>query len=139
MRRKRVQRNRCGSAIVELAVVAPIFVFFIFGQIETARLGMVAQVLVTAAREGCRVAVINGNTNDDVTNQINTILAGASISGVTISQTPADCTTVHMGDNPNTISITLSVPYSSVSWLPSPFFLKTATITATAELSSERP
>jgi Flp pilus assembly protein TadG len=139
MRGKRETRKRFGSAIVEMAVVAPIFVFFIFGQIEAARLGMVAQLLVTAAREGCRVAVIDGKTNADVTAQITSDLSYAGISGVTTTQTPADCTTVHMGDSPNTVAITLSVPYTSVSWLPAPFFLKTATITATATLSSERP
>jgi Flp pilus assembly protein TadG len=125
--------------VVELAFVMPLFIFLIFGQIESARLGMVAQLLTTGAREGCRVAVINGNTNTDVTNQVNTFLNVANITGVTTTQVPTDCTTVHATDNPNTITLTLSVPYSQVSWLPSPFFLKTATITATAVLSSERP
>jgi Flp pilus assembly protein TadG len=139
MRMIREIRQRRGAAIVEMAVVAPIFVFFIFGQIEAARLGMVAQLLVTAARDGCRVAVINGKTNADVTAQINSDLTYAGITGVTTTQTPTDCTTVHMGDTPNTVAITLSVPFSSVSWLPTPYFLKTATVTATATLSSERP
>ena len=60
-------RVRWGGAVLEMAVVAPLFVFFIFGQIESARLGMVAQVLATAAREGCRAAVINGNTTTQAT------------------------------------------------------------------------
>lgn len=139
MRCKRPLRARWAGAVVEMAVVAPLFIFLIFGQIESARLGMVAQLLATAAREGCRVAVINGNTNTDVTSQVNTILTGAGISSYTFTQTPTDCTTVHAGDTPNTITVSLSVPYRNVSWLPAPFFLKDATITAAATMSSERP
>lgn len=132
--------HRCrGAAIVEMAFVLPLFIALIFAQIESARLGMVSQMLTTAAREGCRVAVVNGNTNSDVTNRVNTILTSAGMSNVTMTQVPADCTTVHAGDSPNSITVTLSVPYSRVSWLPVPYFLTTATITASATLSSERP
>jgi hypothetical protein len=100
---------------------------------------MVSQLLTTAAREGCRVAVINGNTNANVTNRVNTILTDTGISGVSLTQTPDDCTTVHSTDTPNTITLTLSVPYSRVGWLPAPFFLTTATVTVSATMSSERP
>jgi Flp pilus assembly protein TadG len=139
MRTRRIRKTRRAGAVVEMAAVLPLFIFLIFGQIESARLGMVAQLLATASREGCRVAVINGKTNSDVTNQVNSILSGAGISGVTMTQTPTDCTTVHASDTPNTITVTLSVPYSNVGWLPVPYFLKTATVTATATMSSERP
>jgi Flp pilus assembly protein TadG len=132
-------RKRWASAVVEMAVVMPVFLFFILGQIETTRLGMVAQILTTAAREGARVGVINGNTNTDVSNAISTYLSAAGISGVTTTQTPGDCTTVHISDNPNTVSVSLSVPFTSVSWLPTPYFLKNATITAAATMTSERP
>jgi Flp pilus assembly protein TadG len=139
MRVNRQFPKRGASAVVELALVMPVFFFFILGQIETTRLGMVAQILTTAAREGVRIAVINGNTNTDVTNAISTFLTSAGISGVTTTQTPADCTTVHIGDSPNTISVSLIVPFSSVSWLPTPYFLKTASISSVATMTSERP
>lgn len=139
MTERSTKRTRWGGAVAEMAVVAPLFVFFIFGQIESARLGMVAQLLTTAAREGCRVAVVNGNTNDDVTTRIDTVLSAASITGKNVVQTPADCTKVRATDTPNTITVTITVPYSNVSWLPAPLFLKSATVSASAVLSSERP
>jgi Flp pilus assembly protein TadG len=139
MRARRQRRSRWGGAVVEMAVVAPLFVLFILGQIESARLGMVAQLLTTAARDGCRIAVIDGKTNADVTNQIAADLNLAGITGVTTVQTPTDCTTVRATDTPNTITVTLSVPYSRVGWLPTPYFLNSATITASATMSSERP
>jgi Flp pilus assembly protein TadG len=125
--------------MVEAAIILPVLVLLVFGLIECARLGMVAQILSTAAREGCRVAVVDGNTNTDVTNRINQVLNTSGISGVTTTQTPSDCTTVHSGDNPNTIQVTLSVPYRQVTWLPSPYLFQDSTVTASAVMSSERP
>ncbi len=124
-----------------MAFVMPLFVALMMGQIESARLGMVAQVLSTAAREGCRVAIIDGNVNKDVTDRINSVLSGGGIisSNVVVTQTPADCTTVKSSSTSNTITVKLSVPYSKVSWVRTPFFLKTAQVTATAIMSSERP
>jgi Flp pilus assembly protein TadG len=132
-------RRRRGTAVAEMAVVMPLFIFLIFGQIESARLGMVSQLLTTAAREGCRVAVVDGNTNTDVNNRLTSILTSMGISGWALTQTPTDCTTVHAADTTNTITVSLSVPYSAVSWLPSPFFLKNVTVTSAATMSSERP
>src|SRR5579864_8209893 len=108
MRPARKLRKRSGAAMVEAAIILPVFVLLVFGLIEASRLGMVAQILTTAAREGCRVAVIDGNTNTDVTNRVDSILSTSKISGYTFTQTPTDCTTVHSSDNPNTITVNLS-------------------------------
>jgi Flp pilus assembly protein TadG len=125
--------------MVEVALVLPVFVLLVFGLLECSRLGMVSVILTTAAREGCRVAVIDGNTNTDVTNRINQILSSSNITGVTTTQVPTDCTTVKSGDNPNTVQITLNVPYRQVSWLPTPYLFNSVTVTGTATMSSERP
>jgi len=58
--------ERRGAAIVEMAVVLPLFVLLVFGMIEFGRALMVSQLLTNAAREAARVAVSNGATNDDV-------------------------------------------------------------------------
>jgi hypothetical protein len=122
-----------------MALVAPVFVMLLMGQLESARLGMVSQLLTTAAREGCRTAVIPGNAETDVQNRINTVLSGSGISVGTVTPTcPAGYTwnTAPMG---TPITVSLSVPYSQVSWLGTPFFLKNATVSASATLSSENP
>ena len=61
MRPRREPRRR-GASAVEMAVIAPVFLTLVLGIIESSRLGMVSQLLTTAVREGCRVAVINGMT-----------------------------------------------------------------------------
>jgi Flp pilus assembly protein TadG len=122
-----------------MALVSPLFVMLIFGMIEASRLGMVCQLLTTAAREGCRVAVINGMEQPDVQNRINAVLAGSGISVGTVTPT---CTPPYAWDSApsgTAITVSLSVPYSQVSWLPTPMFLKGATVSAAATMSSERP
>ena len=129
-------RSRSGAAVVELAAVLPFLMALLLGQIEAARLGMVSQLLTTAAREGCRVAVINGKTQSDVQTRIDAVLAGSGISVGTVNPTPSSWTTASGG---TAITVSLSVPYSSVSWLPTPYYLKYATVSASATMSSERP
>src|SRR4051812_31810099 len=50
MRLRSKSRRRVGAVVVEMAVVLPIFIGLVMGQIESSRLGMVAQLLTTAAR-----------------------------------------------------------------------------------------
>ena len=59
------RRNRQGAAVVEFAVVAPIFSMLVFGMIEFGRAIMVEQILTNAAREGARVAVLDSATSDE--------------------------------------------------------------------------
>jgi hypothetical protein len=122
-----------------MALVAPVFVTLILGQIESSRLGMVAQLLTTAAREGCRVAVIPGATQSAVQNRINAVLSGSGVSVGTVTPT---CPSPYSWDSApggTAITVSLSVPYSQVSWLGTPFFLKSANVSASATMSSENP
>lgn len=117
-------------------MILPVIVALVFGQIESSRLGMVAQLLTTAAREGCRVAVINGKIQSDVQTRVNAVLAGSGISLDNVNPTPSTWQTDPGG---TAITVSLSVPYSQVSWLPTPYYLKTATVSASATMNSERP
>jgi Flp pilus assembly protein TadG len=120
-----------------MAVVAPVFVALMMGQLESSRLGMVAQLLTTAAREGCRVAVTPGATQSGVQDRITTVLSGSGISVGTVTPTcPANYTWNSAPDG-TPITVSLSVPYSQVSWLGTPFFLTNANISVQATMSSE--
>jgi Flp pilus assembly protein TadG len=122
-----------------MAFIAPVFLSLVLGIIESSRLGMVCQLLTTAAREGCRVAVINGMTQADVQSRVDAVLDGSRISVGTVTPT---CPSPYSWDSSpggTPITVSLSVPYSSVSWLPTPFFFKGATISCSATMSSERP
>ena len=133
------RRRRSGASAVEFALVAPLFVALTMGQLESSRLGMVAQLLTTAAREGCRVAVIPGNTQSDVQARIDAVLSGLGISVGTVTPTCPSPYTWSTAPQGTPITVSLSVPYSQVSWLGTPFFLSNAVVSSAATMSSENP
>jgi Flp pilus assembly protein TadG len=139
MRIPQKRQRRSGASAVEMALIAPVFVTLVLGQVETSRLGMVAQLLTTAAREGCRVAVVTGATQTSVQNRINAVLSGSGVSIGTVTPTCPSPYTWNTAPGGTPITVSLSVPYTQVSWLGTPFFLKTANVTASATMSSENP
>ena len=139
MRRPSKRWRRRGASAVELAMVSPVLVTLLLGMIEGARLGMVTQLLTTAAREGCRVAVLDGMTQTDVQNRITTVLSGSGISVDTVTPTCTSPYTWTSAPSGTAITVSLSVPYSQVSWLKLSGFFGGATISASATMSSERP
>ena len=123
----RTTRVRRGAALVEFALVAPVFLVFILGSIELGRALMVQESLTNASREGARVGTIDGAMTTDVTNAVNAYLTGMSISGATTTVSPSD---PGLSANGTQVNVSVSIPYSSVSWVPSPWFFKGATLTA---------
>ena len=95
-----------------MAFIAPVFLTLVLGIIESSRLGMVSQLLTTAAREGCRVAVINGMTQADVQNRVNAVLNGSGISVGTVTPTCPARTPGIRPPSGTPITVSLSVPYS---------------------------
>jgi Flp pilus assembly protein TadG len=117
----RLCRNkRRGAAAVEFAIVAPVFFLLVFGMIEFGRMIMVQQIITNASREGARIAVLDGATTSGVTSQVSNYLDGAGVSGATVSVDPDPPTDAGWGE-PVTVDVT--IPFSSVSWLPAPMFV----------------
>lgn len=119
---------------MEFAVIAPVFLLFVFGMIEYGRMVMVQQVLTNASREGARQAVLDGATVTGVTATVNDYLTSASITGATTTVSPNPPTSAQFGDP---VTVTVSVPFTSVSWLPSPMYLGGKTMTATTVMGRE--
>ena len=128
------RRHRRGAAVVEFAVVAPVYFLFVFGIIEYGRMVMVQQILTNAAREGARVGVLDNSTSSDVTTAANRYLAPANITTATITVSPNPPSSATSG---NPVSVTVSVGFNQVSWLPSPLFLGGTTLTYTATMRRE--
>jgi Flp pilus assembly protein TadG len=123
--------------LVEFAVVAPIFFLLLFGIIEFGRAIMVKEVLTNAAREGARLAVLDSPTPtaSSVRTTVTTYLSNAGISGATVTITPTEPTSAGYGQP---VTVTVSIPFGSVSWLPSPMFLgRTTQLTATSVMRRE--
>lgn len=119
---------------MEFAAVAPVFFLLIFGLIEYGRMVMVQQVLTNASREGARQAVLDGATATGVAAAVTTYLTNAKISGQSVTINPADPSSAGYGAS---ITVTVSVPFGSVSWLPTPMFLGGKTLTASTVMRRE--
>jgi Flp pilus assembly protein TadG len=128
----RLQRK--GAAAVEFAVVAPVFVLLVFGMIEYGRMVMVQQVITNASREGARRAILDGVSASDVQTTVTTYLTNGTVTGATITLDPANPSSASAGQP---VTVTVSVPYTAVSWLPSPFFLGNATMTSSSTMRRE--
>ncbi|HEY4759657.1 MAG TPA: TadE/TadG family type IV pilus assembly protein [Thermoguttaceae bacterium] len=114
------RRKRRGAAVVEFAIVAPIFFALIFGMIEFGRVIMVKQIMTNASREGARLAVLDGSTHAQVETAVQNYLASARISGATVTTIPDEPSTATYGQP---VTVTVSVNYSQVSWLPITWFM----------------
>jgi Flp pilus assembly protein TadG len=119
---------------VEFAVVVPVFFLFVFGSLEFGRLLMVQAVITNAAREGARKGVLDGSTTEGVTAAVNEYLTQSSISGATVTVTPSPPSSAGYGE-PVTVSVT--IPFDQVSWLPSPMFLGGRTMAASTVMRRE--
>jgi Flp pilus assembly protein TadG len=118
------QPTRRGATSVEFAFVAPILFAILLGMIELSRGLMVQHLITKAARQGCRLAVIEGKSNADVKAAVTNALASVGISSETITvqinDVTADASTANAGDE---VTVIVSVPANSVSWVPFPNFL----------------
>ncbi|HXT58213.1 MAG TPA: TadE/TadG family type IV pilus assembly protein [Pirellulales bacterium] len=139
MIRQRRRNDRRGTSAVEFAFIAPVFFMLVIGMIEFGRAMMVQQALTNAARQGARLATLDSTNNSSnptpgslVTTEVNQALSAANISGAATAISPS--LPAAAGQD---ISVTVSVPYTSVTWVPSPWFLGGATLTANCVMRRE--
>jgi Flp pilus assembly protein TadG len=127
LRQRRVckRQNRFGSATVELAVCFPIFMVILLGIVEFGRAMSVNQMLNSAARIGCRAAILDGSTNTNVTSVVkqhvtNTLGCQSSSVNVAITATSskngATLSDVSQASTGDLIQLDVFVPFGDVSW-----------------------
>ena len=128
------RKNRLGAAVVELAVVLPLFLLLVLGMIEFGRMLMVQQILINASREGARRAVLDKATTQEITTAVNQYLAHSGINGASVTVSPNPPSSAAYGEP---VSVTVSVAFREVSWLPSPIFLGGRVLTSTTAMRRE--
>jgi Flp pilus assembly protein TadG len=125
--RKYVRR---GTATVEFAIVAPVFLAMILGVTEVSRMFEVQNQLQVAAREGARTAVMDRNglvtggqtTNAKVTQDVKNILAATGLDpnkiNVSIVSHDNPSQAFDLDSTANSLKyfeLKVSVPYSATS------------------------
>ena len=134
--RRFARGQRRGAALVEFAVVAPLLFLLVLAVFEFGRMVMVQQFLTNASREGARRGILEQTTKSDVQTIVTDYLSSSTISGTTVTVSPDQLSKVGFGDP---VSVTVSVPFDHVSWLPAPWFLGEKNLSGRSVMLAERP
>ena len=115
-----------------MAVVAPVLVTLLFGIIEYGWVFTVKQAVTSAAREGCRLATLQGSTNTEVQATVQSYLDAFGL-------TPADyALTITRGtDVDPTERVSLVIAYEQISLLGGFFGDTSWTIGSTCTMRTE--
>ncbi len=134
--KKKIHRGRMGSAIVEMAMVLPIFILLVVGIVEFGRVLMVQQVITNAAREGARAGSIYITDAEATSNATSVSQNYITASGVNINLVTVTPTLTTTGGLP---ALQVLVDYNYGSLLPSfiPGIPETLILRATAVMRRE--
>ncbi len=127
--------KRRGAAVVEVAVVSPIIIIIFLGTLEMGRALHVKYTLQEAARASCRIAVLEGSTQQDLDQIANGSLQPAKIGKYTMTVTPTDFQAAEEGDP---ITVSISANFSEVSWF-APDFLNDNLVGSCTMRAMRRP
>lgn len=147
--------SREGAALVEFAVVVPVFAIFLAGIVEFGHLYMVMNSLNAAAKKAARVGVADGISTSDVEAEVLRILSAAidtshatvQIANAGVFDTQGmDPSSINYDDLP-TIELSeaeprqlfivrVSVPYDDVAVM-TPFWAKGLTLTGQSVMRHE--
>lgn len=155
MIRQRRTAPRRGAAAVELAVLAPILVFFLLGLWEIGRIVHLQQIVANAAREGARQAAAGKKTKAQIQDvvldyldnaglritdpagsvNVTVVVTNETTDGEVKGATQPDGTIVPQGAVQNDrVRVEVAYPYANASWLTTTFFVPdTANLNAAAE------
>ena len=105
-----LRKNERGAALLETAITIPIILLISVGIFEFGRAYQTWQVLTNAAREGARIAVINGTSADQIRGAVKNY---AKVGGLTVTddQIALDQGVALGGNDWTGSQITISYPF----------------------------
>jgi Flp pilus assembly protein TadG len=134
--RRKLRKDRRGTATVEFAVVLPVILMLLLGIWEVGRMVEVEAILYDAAGVGGRTASIGLNSATQVQAAVTNYLTLAGVPTQNATVTVSDLT--NAGTDPTAattldqIQVSVSIPFSAVRWSASSMFLPgTAQLSAT--------
>jgi Flp pilus assembly protein TadG len=140
-------RDQRGTALIETALTVPLVLLLSVSVFEFGRAFQHWQILTNAAREGARVAVLPGTSDEEVTARVQAYLEGgrlAAAQDATVGVTRND--QISMGDNTaaSASTVTVSYPFEFVVLQPLMLLIvsnsdvgQAITITASATMRNE--
>ena len=106
-------RGQRGQALLETALTLPIVLVLSISIFEFGRALQVWQLLTNAAREGARVAVLPGATEDGVKTRVFQYMEAGGLENRDLDQISLAATEIDMGDGPVGASqVVVAYPFS---------------------------
>ncbi len=157
LRLRRSDKDRRGATVVEVALILPVFLVFVFAIIEFGHFWYVRNIVEVACREGARVGCTEGTTNADVLAEVRR-LASTLVEPEFLDISIKDASVFDGGGSaPESNSALSALPnmdvseaeptqlflvqaeldYNDVAILPLPRFLGNATVFSTAFMRHE--
>ena len=106
---KRMRSER-GAALVEAAMIMPMIMLISVGIFEFGRAYQTSQVLTNAAREGARLAVLEGRTDADVRARVNKYVTDGGLTALTDANIQLN-RTVALSGTATASSVTITYPF----------------------------
>lgn len=126
--------TRKAATSVEFAIVAIPLFLFVLSSIELGRGMMVVQAMEEAARSGCRIATLKGQTATDAEAEIQRLMSIAGISSYTTQVVPSD---VESAAQWSPVVVRISASLAGITWVPIPKYLGQKIFTAGCVLPRE--
>lgn len=102
-------RNQRGAALIETAITLPLVLFVSIAIFEFGRAYQTWQVLTNAAREGARIAIIAGTTDNDVKTAVRSYMTSGRLPKASTAPVVVE-RNVGLGPN-NASRITINYPF----------------------------
>lgn len=119
-----------GAVVVEMAVLAPLLLTIMLGIIEFGWVFMVRQTMTTAAREGARVATLQGTTESDIQERVTSYMGPSGLTSYTLTITRAT-------EEDPTETVKIQIPYADVSLVGGYFGATNFNLSATSSMRKE--
>lgn len=133
MKLPRSADSRKGAAVIEFAIIIPVFMLLVLGTIETCNMIFLQQSLEIAAYEAARVTLIPSADTADVNTAATQILVPRRVNNATIAVTPVNFRTAAYG---TFIKVEVSAPCANNSVFPLRFY-GSRTLKGTVEMMME--
>ena len=108
--KKRIRSER-GAALLEAALIMPMILLISVGIFEFGRAYQASQVLTNAAREGARLAVLEGRTDGDVRVRVNQYVTDGGLTALSDANIQIN-RTVALTATATASTVTITYPYT---------------------------
>lgn len=107
---KKRMRSERGAALVEAAMIMPLIMLISVGIFEFGRAYQTSQVLTNAAREGARLAVLEGRTDTDVRARVNKYVTDGGLTALSDGNIQVN-RTVALTETATASTVTITYPF----------------------------